>query len=573
MKRIVFVALSLLLLSTFITLGCGNRANQIAIMTITESDWGGNPLPPEEESPSPTITTQEVTRGDEIWLEFGTSQNGPATIREIRDDHVIVRFRTNGIEPVDENGGRTVITERTWAATIPYGETYTVSTSTASSGKRWTFRFEKQDESVNKSKIQMMIDDLLSGELTDDEFVKLSNELTYEEVDQLIDDLYKQLGAEEAKSLLDRLFGEIPSLSAEETAIFWEEYEKTNVEYIIRGNYTPAAEDVDLNTIERVVFYDSFGISGGYGLVIDRMYGRVYYNSEFSSVEMLEFIPFSADFIEEDITRLIQIIDETNLIDWDVDYSSGVDENVEDGQRAWMIGILFSDGTMLRRSGGGMSYLEASSSPEEFAILTDFIKTMGAEIEERHQANERDMDLNQIAQFEFWYETSSRVDNLIWSLGYKMTINQEDGQVDYLEWIRSRDRDDTRFETQEQEMKTFSVEFTDRGFENLKDTIEQSGLLYWDRTYYGSMLALGEFNRRSWEDGYFGDAMTEAMRNSPDGRRDRQWILKITFNDGSVLTREGREASNDGAPPQEEFQELIGFIYRLGKEVETRHGS
>jgi len=145
-KLIVFVALSLLILSTFISMGCGNRANQTVTLTITESDWGGNPLPPEEQPPSPTRTTQEVTRGDEIWLEFGTSQNGPATIREIRDDHVIVRFRTNGIEPIDENGGRTVMTERTWMATIKYGEIYRISTSTASSGRSWSFRFEKQDD-------------------------------------------------------------------------------------------------------------------------------------------------------------------------------------------------------------------------------------------------------------------------------------------------------------------------------------------------------------------------------------------------------------------------------------------
>ena len=146
MKRIVFIALSLVLLTTFISMGCGNRVNQTAILTITESDWVDYELPPEEEPPPPIVTTQEVTRGDEIWLEFGGRQVGPATIREVNEGHVIVRFTTDGIEPNDEYGRRILMTERTWTATIKYGEIYRVSTSTASSGRSWSFRFEKQDD-------------------------------------------------------------------------------------------------------------------------------------------------------------------------------------------------------------------------------------------------------------------------------------------------------------------------------------------------------------------------------------------------------------------------------------------
>ena len=146
MKRIAFIALSLLLLSFFISMGCGNRVNQTVTLTITESDWGDYPLPPEEEPPPPIVTTQEVTRGDDIWLEFGRHQVGPATIREVNEDHVIVRFTTNGIEPNDEYGKRILMTKRSWTATIKFGEIYRVSTSTASSGRSWSFRFEKQDD-------------------------------------------------------------------------------------------------------------------------------------------------------------------------------------------------------------------------------------------------------------------------------------------------------------------------------------------------------------------------------------------------------------------------------------------
>ncbi|MDR2183656.1 MAG: hypothetical protein LBE55_05730, partial [Clostridiales bacterium] len=55
--------------------------------------------------------------------------------------------------------------------------------------------------------------------------------------------------------------------------------------------------------------------------------------------------------------------------------------------RSWRLGILFSDGTVLRRSGSGFSGLGDFFPPDgQFDILNDFIMTIGTEIQERHAA-------------------------------------------------------------------------------------------------------------------------------------------------------------------------------------------
>jgi len=241
---------------------------------------------------------------------------------------------------------------------------------------------------IHETKIQMMIDDLLSGELTDEEFIELINELSEEESNQLFDELRNQLGAEGFTSLLGRLLGETPPLTEEqleERRVRDEERRRVNVWHIVYGEYIPAADDIDLQTIERIVFIDSIDIEG-YSFVLDRMYGKVYYNPETSFFDMLEFIPYSAEFKEEDLTRFIHVIEESDLRNWPESHTGEIDEYVEGGHRAWIIGILFSDGTMLRRSGSGMFWTDVASSPDQLAILTDFIKTIGAEIELRHKA-------------------------------------------------------------------------------------------------------------------------------------------------------------------------------------------
>ena len=272
---------------------------------------------------------------------------------------------------------------------------------------------EREGDNMTEIKIRTIIDDFLSGEITGEEFIKFIGELTEaefikftealteaefikfteelskEEAGELFDKLYYRLGTEEADSLLDRLLGEIPPLTEEELEaqrVREEERRRIDVRYIVYGDFTPAADDIDLQTIERIVFVDGIDIEGGYSFVLDRMYGRVYYDPESAAVGMLEFIPYSAEFKDEDITRFIQVIEESGLRDWPEHFSGEIDEYAEDGGRSWMIGILFSDGTILRRSGSGMFWTDVASSPEQLAILTDFIKTIGAEVELRHKA-------------------------------------------------------------------------------------------------------------------------------------------------------------------------------------------
>jgi len=164
----------------------------------------------------------------------------------------------------------------------------------------------------------------------------------------------------------------------------WEEYLeqhiRTNVEHVIRGGYTPADIDVDFQNIERFVFMRGSEHSGT-GFVLDKMHGRVYFNPRRQIVDMLEFIPYSTVFREEDLERLIVAIEEARLRDWDYLY-----ENEPSDPRSgwgWQIGILFSDGTMMRRAG-------RNSTPpvEQWDILNDFVLSIGEEIQERHCAEQ-----------------------------------------------------------------------------------------------------------------------------------------------------------------------------------------
>ena len=80
------------------------------------------------------------------------------------------------------------------------------------------------------------------------------------------------------------------------------EHRRTNVRYIIHyTNFTPAPSSVDLRAIERFVFYSGSWGSGN-GLVIDRMFSRVYFDPNTSIIQWLDSIPYSANFQEEDLS-------------------------------------------------------------------------------------------------------------------------------------------------------------------------------------------------------------------------------------------------------------------------------
>jgi len=88
---------------------------------------------------------------------------------------------------------------------------------------------------------------------------------------------------------------------------------------------------------------------------------------------------------DEDFERLLAMIDASGMLYWDVRYV-GEQISPEDcpyvddhGAFVWNVGILFADGTILRRGGGGVGGI-MTPPDEQFSVLTDFIESMGAEI-------------------------------------------------------------------------------------------------------------------------------------------------------------------------------------------------
>ena len=158
------------------------------------------------------------------------------------------------------------------------------------------------------------------------------------------------------------------------------------IDYILRSNLAPANNDVDMRTIERFVYYDGV-FDFGHGFVLDRMHGRVYYEPNSRNIHHINAIRYSADFIEEDLERLIQAIEESGLRNWQEVYRGELVEGATGGGNTWAIGILFSDGTVMRRRGSGEFNAPDGLPPlDQWAILTNFINTIGAEIQERHNA-------------------------------------------------------------------------------------------------------------------------------------------------------------------------------------------
>jgi len=85
---------------------------------------------------------------------------------------------------------------------------------------------------------------------------------------------------------------------------------------------------------------------------------------------------------------LIQTIEESGLRDWQEVYRGESRPRVLDGGSSWLVGILFSDGSIMRRRGSGNVTNIPPEMENEFAILTNFVRTLGAEIMERHDSDE-----------------------------------------------------------------------------------------------------------------------------------------------------------------------------------------
>ena len=168
----------------------------------------------------------------------------------------------------------------------------------------------------------------------------------------------------------------------------WSERRKNTVDYVTDGFHIPAANDKDWWEIERFVFTHSISPDGhdGYGFVLDRMFGRVYYSPHFPGVRRLDTSDiYSTEFIEQDLENLINALEESSIRNWER-YVAGEDTDEDFGSSygGWRIGILFSDGTIRRWRGWGMP--DEDFADGQFLILRDYIKAAGEDIIRRHEA-------------------------------------------------------------------------------------------------------------------------------------------------------------------------------------------
>ena len=244
------------------------------------------------------------------------------------------------------------------------------------------------NERINVAKIQAYIDKFVNGEITTDDFYFFVLDMAEGLDDEAQMELFTKIANMPGSPICSRTEEE----KAEDQIRNFEERRKTNVRYVIHGNFTPAADDIDLQTIERVVFIDHIGI-GGYCFVLDRLFGRVYFDPiTATSIDNLDFFDYSAEFKKEDLYRFIQVVEESSLRDWPENHRGRFDDLVIGGGRTWRLGIRFSDGTTLRRSGSSTFDNDVAQSPEQLTILTDFIKTLGVEIIERYHAEAAQYD-------------------------------------------------------------------------------------------------------------------------------------------------------------------------------------
>ena len=349
-----------------------------------------------------------------------------------------------------------------------------------------------------------------------------------------------------------------------------ERLERTSVSYVISGPYTPADRDIDLRRIERFVFSDNIN-AAGYGFAMDRLHNnRVYYNPQFATVERLDSFPYSAELREEDFDRLIAAIEQSGLRDWPDRFTG---ENIGTGGRGWVIGILFDDGTIMRRSGVGMT-ADGFPPAAQWNVWTVFIDTIGAEIQERQAVEESERDMQEIAGFMFSYSTSGRFraenDRYNYRIGYRIIIDRTNRGMRYAAWKESEYRGDR--DTRVRDESEFFAVFGDEDLERLIEAIEQSGVLGWDGRYTGPMsIPSGDPRPREWEDRYFDYMIDSSDLDLQRRRGGTSWTLIITLEDGTIIQREGSGATIESIPPAEEFRLLLDFVHAMGQEIQEQH--
>jgi len=361
---------------------------------------------------------------------------------------------------------------------------------------------------------------------------------------------------------------------------------ENDINYLTSGRFVSPLNDVDLQTIERFYFNRGSGIWGR-TFVLDRMHGRVYYNPQ-HRWSWLESMPYSAEFIDDDFNRLIQAIEESNLFTWQEYYVGLVDTLVLGWGTGWSMAIQFSDGTILRRGGSRFHSLGINDHLpplDEFAVLTNFVETMGARVITRHNIamtymgsqiwvtedmvrgiatmeeiemqkawtiehsrNEGRYNLDYLIQGSFVSPANNidlqTIERFVFSFGGGGTIR------DWLVLDRMHGRvyqgvfRDTLDLTSSSHL--FSGEFIEDDLNRLIQAIEESNLFDWQE-YYPSPV----------------DVETELLIS--------YWSMAIQFADGSILRREGSIHPDSDLSRLSELIVLINFTSVMRSEIRERH--
>ena len=252
---------------------------------------------------------------------------------------------------------------------------------------------------IMEDKIQMLMDSFSRGELTQEEADALDEGIFDIMIDKIVEGLYMgELAFRDIEMLgnrtIDIIINRWAGPPTEEQLARWrlqdeESFRNNASTAVLSSNYTPAAVDVDLRTMGRFVFSnDISGMGGdGYSFILDAIFGKIYYEPHGArAFDRLNFVTFSSELKEQDKERLIEAIEESGFRNWEVRYQGDpLPEMVMGSVPSWTIGILFDDGTIMRRRGGGFGAL-AFPPDGQFDILSNFIRTLGAEIAERHEA-------------------------------------------------------------------------------------------------------------------------------------------------------------------------------------------
>ena len=351
-----------------------------------------------------------------------------------------------------------------------------------------------------------------------------------------------------------------------------------NMNYILGGPFVSASSDVDLQTIKRFVF--TYGdLDSGNSFVFDSINQRIYYDTSIATFMLgLQSMSYYSNIEDGDFDRLIQVIEESNLRNWEEFYQGEGNVRSRENRTFWQVGILFNDGTILRRGGSGRVHARDFYPPRrEFRALTSFIDTLGAEVQEREYVitDERLAEIKVEEQ----------------RIRERTIEHSRNGGRYNLNYIVSGNfvsaSNDVDFQTIERFVFSYGGGFTGNGFvfDNINEKIYYGSSRIFatqlDSMPFYANIEDGDFNRlikaleksnlRNWDEYYQGTF----DRNANGG--GMSWQIGILFSDGTMMRRGGSGdpgfGGRDFYPPEGAFDIITSFINTLGAEVRERHNS